>query len=502
MIRVDIKRCNSFNEFTKDEQELYFSHTRSSYIPHIDTFYYSCFLKGDDKDNPSENIVNFIKFLKEAKCEVDNAKDDIWLDFDKDVLFKRGRYKIYDFKLGKNQFFDIFVCSSLPNNSTPRVHIQLRSIGLWGVGEYDLINESYDYISSLLSDYDIEIIRTKENRVDYCYHTNSIQSPFKFYSDNNLKKHLRSTLSIYQKVGDIFPGEITIDYLSLGQRGSNNIFFRSYNKVQEVVKENYKGFFIDLWYNMGLISFYDREVYTYAYDKKSYKAIWFGMLEFYIKYGKNKMRVDYFIKLRDDPNTTYDDVKKLLEGFLPNPTLVINIEFQTMRKFYYYADDIIDSLPICSELDKPQLLRLYQILDNRKIFLDYLTSTTVSFVKDNKVSSKDIVYQDFWKRLRSLKLDKIVNMNFSRSYDKNLNYDILVSKLKSTLASLSLYKGFDNTDINDDMSLLFSILNDNDMVQLEDGTFRVVDNDYINKKEKRKKALKSYLNFSSPSKKK
>ena len=129
----------------------------------------------------------------------------------------------------------------------------------------------------------------------------------KFLSDNNLKKYLNTNLEKYKKVGDTrskkFYHETKVDltqeYLSLGNRTSNNIFL-----TLEVIEKGYKGFFIEVWYSQGLISFYDKYCLTKGYENQN-------------------------------------------------------------NNYVYKA-----------------MKRIYQIIDNRQIFLEYLTRKTVSFKKE------------------------------------------------------------------------------------------------------------------------
>lgn len=501
---VQHQRSKLYNEFSEDERLTFFNLNAHKYLHHIDNIYYTVFIKGDCTNSSSEDvkfkknippgIFDMFDCLRTAKSLLEDYDKESWFDYDSEILLKKFRYKIYDLCIGKNGYYDILFCSSLPNNYTPRILIQLRANGLWEFGEYELLQESFKYIKSFLSKFDLEIEKCNENRIDYAYHTNCVQSPEKFYSDDILKYNCETNLSIFSKTGRKNGRELDYEYLSFGQRSSNNIFFRSYNKVREVIEENYKEFFLKIWFDNGLINYYDFFVYTYAYKKKSYPQIYVGIMEFYLKYGKNedfKLRLQ---ALKDTKKFTVQQVKDIVLEVCPLPTLIINIEFQTMRKFYYHSLQI-DCLPINTECYDFPLLRLYQILDGRKLFLDYLTETTISFW--NKDRSKG--FMDFWRRLRSCKINKTLCIDYRRTYSKNVNRDIIISKIKSNLATLALYDGNWSTDINEDMSQLINILNDNDTVVREDGTISVVDHDYNEMKEKRKKALKSTIGNSRPS---
>lgn len=497
---VSHKRSKLFNEFSEDNQKKYFNLTQKKYIHHVDTFYYSIFIKGDYKDDKKEvsrnsisfrvdELINFLKIAKEDLAEYDGSR---WFDYEKSLLLTKKNFSIYNNCISKDGFYDIFISNYLPNNSTPRIVVQLRSIGLWSIGEYELIKESYLVVKEFLSEYGLEIHKTQENRIDFCYHTNCLQNPEKFYDDDCLKNNCFTNLKIFQKVGKKNGKELEIDYLSFGRRQSNNIFFRSYNKVREVIEENYKDFFLELWYNSGMINYYDFYVYTYAYKKHSFSQIYVGMMEFYLEFGIDPNVKKYLNNLKSR-KYTIEELKQYIIKICPIPTLVINIEFQTMRKFYYTFRSALDHLPIIHECEEKQLLRLYQLLDCRKEFLNYLTDTTISFRNAN------MEYLDFWQRLRNVKFDKIYNGTLSRDYSTKINRDIIVSKIKNLMATLSLYDNNFDTDINEDMSNLICVLNDNDFKINDDGTCSIIDNEYIEKKEKIKKALKSKLQLSRPS---
>lgn len=513
-----VERSSLFNEFSKDEQKKYFSLSCKKIIPHVDTLYYSVFIKNDNVEADEEliSIRDFIETLNFLKSQFDDEElkydRDFWLNEEKGLLFSKSRFSIYDYCISKKGYYDIFISSYLPNDSTPRIVIQLRSIGLWTIGEYDLVLESYNVVKDILSDYDLEIEKTQENRIDFCYHTNILENPELMYNDDSLMYNLHTTFDIYSKVGRKHGKELTVEYLSLGQRSSNNIFFRSYNKVREVIEENYKEFFLEYWYNSKLINYYDYFVYSYAFKKKKYSQIYFGIIEFYLKFGNDQNIKDGFLYIKEHPKEfTVHDLKKIVLDVCPKPTLIMNIEFQCMRKFFYSFNNAIEIYKpaIQSECSYVQLLRVFQILDNRKLFLDYLTEHTVSFqrnlsddlLKDLYKNDTESIYLDFWKRIRSVKIPLCFNGRIRRSYIKNINKDLIVSRIKSSLATLSLYNDNWDTDFQNDLSSLICILNDNDVVRNDDGTFAIIDKEYENIKEKKKKALKSIISNSRPSEK-
>lgn len=504
-VLASVKRTKIYSEFTEDKQKDFFYISEKKCLPHVDTLYYSVYLKGDSKDSPSENIKNFLYILSEYKKRMQEEQEDFWYDYKNSLLYRKKVHAIYNHCIGLDSFFDIYICGTIPNDKTPRISIQLRSIGLWSLGERESINHSFKFLKLILSEFDIDIEKVQENRIDFCYHTNLLQNPSRYFSDDVIANYIKSTFRIGSKAFTKYNRKFSVEYLSLGNRRSNNLFFRSYNKTREVIEKGYKGVFLDIWLAYGLISKYDYEVYSYAYQLHNYDAIPYGMIEFYLNYGTDSEIKNRFIKIKNDSNINIDSVKKIIKGILPEPTLIMNIEYQTMRKFYFNGNDLIDNFPILYECD-PVLLRLFQILDNRKVFLDYLNSKTVSFWKipiDTNVKkySDNEIYMDWWLRLRNTKLDKTIQIDYKRTYNHNNSVEMLVKRLKGNLASLSLYKGNIDTDINEDFSNLLNVLNDNDyIIDTDDGEVIIQDNEYNRIKEKKKKALKSYIdNNSRPS---
>ena len=284
-VLMSVQRTQIYKEFNEEDRKKYFNLSKSKVIHHIDTLYYSIYLKNDEVGNAPVGVIELIEILEELKRKAQEENEDIYFNMENDILLKLRRFSIYEYCLGKEGFYDIFIAKTIPNDNTPRIVVQLRSIGLWTQGEQALIQESYDFIKNLLSSVDVEIFECKENRIDYAYHTNAIQSPYKFFNDDVLSNNLSTSFGIYSKVGRKNNKQLTVEYLSLGNRKSNNLFFRSYNKVREVIEENYKEFFLEYWFNLGLINLYDYEVYSYAYKEKRYDSIEWGKLEFYIKHS-------------------------------------------------------------------------------------------------------------------------------------------------------------------------------------------------------------------------
>ena len=459
---VQTKRSKFFQELTEDRQKDFFDFTVQKVLPCIDNIYYSIFIKGDYSDN--EHLKSMIYDLVEKKQLIQANYEDI--PFLNDELFMTaGGFNIYRFRFTNPELYDIFILDYLPNTDTPRILIQLRAYGLWLHGSEKMINESFSMTKRLFQEYyqEVEFSRVRENRIDYCYHTNLISSPYKTFSDTNLENTLHTVFSSFGFRGHIDKDKTDIrlikDYFSLGERSSNNIFVRIYNKALEVVEMAYKSFFFAVWYQNGLINSYDKFCYEYAYEKKDLNYIYKAMVEFYLMYGADAEIKEKFQKAiaEELPLLKY---KELVKGIMPECTTVINVEFETKRKFYYYSDKFIDGMLKTNDrkLIDPALERIYKIIDNRGIFLDYLTDKTLSFrVGDDFV--------DWWSRIRRVKLpDTVVDSpELIREYQKSLDKDIVIKRAANAIGTVALYSGNSGFDFQEDISDLLSNFNDNDI---------------------------------------
>ncbi|MBH7080739.1 hypothetical protein I5983_18325 [Clostridioides difficile] len=157
---------------------------------------------------------------------------------------------------------------------------------------------------------------------------------------------------------------------------------------------------------------------------------------------------------------------------MPSVTVVLNIEFETKRKYYQKFKDI-SILP--SRCEDDRLSRIYKIIDNRKIFLDILTSDVVRFEKNGKL-------MDFWKRLVNLKISSLSHDSIKATYNNNLDLDKVRSRVLNSIASYSIYNNNFSTDLDDDIMNLLSSINDN--------TFS---DEYNYKKNKKYKQIKNRL---------
>ena len=459
------ERYSVLSEFSPEERKYWFFLKDKAVLPHIDTLYYSVSIAGDTNDNPSSGLKELISELSRLKKRKMTSPAETVLFCDLEVM--PTGFSIYEFQLRLNETFDIFIGRYLPNESTPRVVVQLRSRSLVLDGVSGAILKSFDMVRVLFDSFGLEVGEVRENRIDYAYHTNLIQNPYRFFADDRLLQHLRTNFGIGQKVFR-FGKDIRLDYFAMGQKKSNSIFFRCYNKSQEVVEKNYKPFFIDRWLENGLISRYDAEVYRTAYELRSYRTGQLvGRMQWYIEHGRNE---DLKARLAKDLETAFvnsdnnDFLERELAAVLPPVTLIMNVEFQTKRRFYAsVGEQFLSGMDYHYDGD-PKLEKLMKLVSLTPEFLDYLTGEAVCFVTDR--NDKDCLMCDWWRRIHTCRIpftDK-GTLELWREYDRKTDLRRSRSLLLSDIARYNIIarQSLDPHSFAEDMSDALCALNDND----------------------------------------
>lgn len=473
MISKEIKASPVFGEFSPEEQDRYFNLSREKVCAHVDTLYYSVSIFGDSND-PSPGVSGLLDTLKTEK-----VKKSLYPAQNVDIFglsLEATRFVHYEYCLRAEEKFDIFISSILPNEFTPRIVVQLRSRFLVQYGACQAICRSFQYVEEILHSFGLDASEVKENRLDYAFHTNLVQNPYKFFSDHMLIQKLKSKLRMYHKVGNIGK-RIDIDYVSFGNRRSNDIFVRIYNKSREVVEKNYKAFFIDKWFKDKLINEYDHYVYTKAYELKSYETgVLIGRIDWYLEHGSNDTVKDELKAVRESSYVKSDNIDQLrrkVDKYLPPVTLIMNVEYQTKRKFYSSLDEWIDThqksyikdgqYGFYPSGDLP-LFRLFSILSLRSEICDYLTGTSLCFV-DNK-GTKNEKYSYWWRRIHECYIEEYDKriVDLWRTHEHHADIEKTKRRICGTVASMSILKnnGFKNVTFMEDVSDVLCTLNDND----------------------------------------
>ena len=457
-------RCKIFSEFSKAEKETYFSLCEKKVSHHIDSLYYSCFLWADDTDTDKTDVLlllNRLRRLKEQKLACPGED----LQFcGLDVM--TSAFSIYEYHLQMPEEFDIFIAKNIPNPQTPRICVQIRSRMLVLEGVENAIERSFAYVEQLLDVFDIKVWKVLENRVDFAYHTNLIQSISKYVTVEKMKNKLISKarlFNIWGKVGK----DVVVDTFSLGNRKSNNVFFRLYNKTREVIEKKYKSFFFKRWLDERLISRYDFYCLNVAFETGSYvSGLLKGRIEWYLEFGKDE---NLKIELRELLSSCYEksdnleQIEKKLSGVLPEVTLITNCEFQCKRKFFTSCDAFMAE-HYFDWHGKEELYRLHKLLFLRREFMDYLTLDVVCFVENKQAENKKLC--DWWKRIHTCEIKGYDNavLELYRTHDREADKNRARRKLLSSIAYFNILNknSLEEREFIEDCSDVLSVLNDND----------------------------------------
>lgn len=522
MIVEVIKRSKVFSEFCKEEQEYWFSRNAHKALHHIDTLYYSIKIFEDrviDGIFESPEILRFISALEEVKqYKLDHMDESVEFH---GLTYELKSFSMYNFCLSENELYDVFIAKSVMTEDTPRIVVQLRTLTLVQNGVLESVYRSFEKINSILQEFDIKVVELNENRIDYAWHTSMIQDVQTFMSDKYLKAHLKSNMR--NGVKHFNPSTFEYNYLAIGNRRSNNIFFRCYDKTKEVVEEAYKGFFFDRWVQEGLISRYDYYCLNRAYELRSYTVgVLIGRIEWYLEFGKNdilKKSLYHILENYDIKTSNSKYIRKVLDGksrrissedwvgevlsrdisgspdseafgdiiydeistdnnitinkLLPPVTTILNFEYQTKRHFYRTLDAMLSGISYSPS--KPIYDRIEKVLLCEAAICDYLTSYDGSccFVKDRSEKidrellkkTPEQIYADFWQRLRTVKINCSGDVGFLRNYAHKSDIRRLKTRLMNCMASLS-YMLVGNVDdvrsFQEDASDILCTLNDND----------------------------------------
>lgn len=487
--RQRISKCILYNELSEEQIQYLFDQKCKKFLHNTDTFYYSVKLQEDfTHESQDKNVLAFrrccdnlnrkllqnqfstdtLQFFVPAKCDYLNVMSGTF-----------ARY--YSLHLSLPEEFDIFIAPFVPGSHqdcvsdsvTSEIIVQIRSSLLWGLGIHAAFERSFSWVQGICEMYGFHILEVKENRTDFCYHSNYLEYPEVFFAPGSFDA-MKCT-----RLGDgtryIFKDDGTrkdkFAYLSRGKRGDKT-FLRIYNKTMEVVEEGYKAFFLKTWLFHGLINRYDFDILERCYLKKSYKYNTIARLFYYLQHGTN----EYYRDLCKQQIAVYEKAAKitpkmieLCDKLTPPVTTIINVEFQLMRK----GSKNYDLVPIKDNSCKGACRRIYDFLDNRRLITDYLTSKTFRMVEktgdENKSRRPDC---GFWKSLCHTKMVDCAKipegLKLHRLYSRELN----AAKMKKDIIHKTVTYGMYNKGINDDSpvsDIMLSILklNDNDIHEAE-----------------------------------
>lgn len=483
MIYHRTKESLLYKELSAEDSKRYFDLSRQKFVHNIDSFYYSVSILNDWEHDPA--AVVFRDYLEIQRQKAVNSLEPHVLDYlGTDYVMNGIGSKPYLWDLEKKDQYMMFFLSKKMNDKTPEIWVQIRSQYLWLYGEYYAIEHSLKDIESLLGKFGLQIKEVKENRIDYAYHTNYIQDPLSFFKEKDLNRMQQSRFSRaskeYNFVGDF---DIECDYMTLGRKKSNNLFFRVYDKTKEVIEQGYKQFFIKLWYMENLISYFDYCCIESAFENNSHRYLDIARLEFYLEHGTNEIHKQAIRDMLSKKNRDYEEIVSLANLLTPKVTVICNVEIETKRKFYYTLDESVSSLLKVKSKNVPEYAeKLYRILDNKQVFTDFITRNNsdydgvIRFV-DYKFKNKtgnpytrksEMPTANWWKRLQSCKVNKrhdAEKVTLLREYQKTLDLVLMKKRAVNAVTSYNIYRNIDDPDTNiyDDSLDFLSTLNENDV---------------------------------------
>ena len=470
--------CELTSEMTDSDINYWFDFKKKKFLHNIDTFYFSVKFYNDFTLTSSDPAVKKFRQFFETKKALLASRMDIDflpLHFGKDLdlnLRSCSFARIYNICLEYPEWFDMFLAPVVPCGSdggeslTCELVVQIRSYMLWMYGVHAAFEKSYEYVKALADHFHLQIHFCQENRIDFCWHSNYLANPERFFSPENFYKmrvdRFNDALFHTEKVGS---QDYEIDYVALGKR-SDKVFIRIYMKSKEVVEQGYKGWFLYTWLFHGLINRYDLYVYEECYKRKSWKYLNMARISFYYEYGSNAAYKETCRKLLNEERTMEEDVlQRFADQLTPKVNLIINVEFQTMRRH----TKSYELIPFKDNSSKTTAKRIYDYLDNRKLVTDYLTYYVLRLVQPNgdvNKSRRDLC--GFWTALRRCKLVDVLippaQCRLIREYNTQLNGQLVKTRAINSAVSYGLYqKGLNDDPVIKDVMDVLCTFNDNDM---------------------------------------
>ena len=484
-----IEKCALYREMDAEQRAYWYDMKTKKFLHNIDTFYYSVKLAEDfTYESQDKNVLAFRRVAERINSRLalrSSSGDTLQLlvhggkdDYLNILPLHFGKY--YSFCLESPEEFDIFMAPVVPGSAeavsvTSEIIVQIRANLLWELGVSLAFEKSYEWVKALCEMYHFTILEVKENRTDFCWHTNYLEQPEKFFNpDSFYSMRVDRYKDAVYHTEKRRSGKYEVDYIALGRRGGR-CFIRIYNKCKEVVEKNYKPFFFKTWLFHGLINRYDLYVLEESYIKQSWRYTTIARLKFYLEHGTDPLSLASCreqVEVFETGGKVTDKMMDLADELTPPLNLIYNIEFQLMRKASKSYE-----LPInWKNEDKGPVKRIYDFFDNRRFICDYLTTDIFRMVEktgDENMSRRPDC--GFWIALKRTKMVDVAPIpkfmeedpekyKIHRIYARKLNAE----KMKQTIIRKAVIHGMylkgknEDSPVND---LMLSVLrlNDNDI---------------------------------------
>ena len=481
MLDDKARKCSIFSELSNESREYWFDLKRDKFLHNIDTFYYSIKLKNDFTEKSTDlGYKRFTRYFKKAMedlFEFDGTKPFHMIEGEKLNIRSFTYSKYYNICVECPDLYDIFFASKVPPGSdgqesvTSEIIVQIRSYMLWMYGVHEAFEKSYHVVQKICENFNLEIMDVKENRVDYCWHSNYLQKPESFF---RIDRFVQMQISRFKRVHMEYAfkpnDEYECDYIAMGKR-SDKCFIRIYLKSKEVIEQGYKPWFFKFWLFNGLINRYDNYIYEECFLQRSWSYVDMARLKFYSEYGTDSnMRKWCKDRVEGIYTISPNKLNKVANTLTPKITLITNVEFQTMRRM----SKSFPLLPLRDNSMYDAAQRVYDYIDNRPLITDYLTNSTLRLVnpeddQENKSRKQNVA---FWDALRRTKMIdcKMPNKDLKliREYNRNLCKDLVKRKMLNSAVTYGIYtRGLNEDEPIIDCTEALLRLNDNDIKHMK-----------------------------------
>lgn len=469
MLPKRLEKTRIGKEMNTESQEYWFDYVDKKVLPNVDTFYFSCtFAESFRRDSNDPNVKNLREYFVEKKMQMKDYEDMyIKIAGQEYILDNMSYASMYNIHYYRDQYFDIFIAPIVPTDKTSQVLVQIRSYTLWLYGEEMAVMMAQKAVEELAGFFNLTIENLAENRVDYCWHTNYIHTPEKFFDVEKFGKQRQSYLREGYLHFKYYGNEDSeIDYLTLGSKRNKTIFIRFYHKTKEVIEQGYKSYFFKIWEMNHMINKYDMYVYEKCYVKRNWEYRDKARLEFYLEYGEDEEYKELCRELLlEDVKKKYDAIKKLADQLTPALNVIVNNEYQVMRKFTKTIAQLVQN----PDVDETRYdARLKNWMYCRELICQYLVTRVFRLVEptgDENKSRRPVTA--YWKRIQTARIDKkkpVMNKQLVREYHHEINKEMRKQRLITDIISLKIATQGDNEDnlMYDAMDAIME-LNDNDI---------------------------------------
>ena len=199
---IDTQRIGKsvlFQEMNEVDCSYWYECKTKKFLHNIDTFYYSVKLQEDfTVESRDVNVLAFRREverlqLRQVKKQFTGNVMQLFVPGMADYLnlsnLKFGKY--YNFTLELPDMFDIIMATMVPGNEdeisvTSEIIVQIRSEMLWLHGVTAAFEQSYKWVKAICDMYNLTIQEVKENRTDFCWHSNYLEDPSRFFTKENM----------------------------------------------------------------------------------------------------------------------------------------------------------------------------------------------------------------------------------------------------------------------------------------------------------------------------